>query len=362
VGPRLFWCRVKLKITKQKVMKQMRDIIHNSKTLFALLLIIGTTQSVFAQIPNPPPPNTNNPPPFTNGTPPVVTGNGAGFLTTNGPEYVLANTLPSSPDPTQSLPSWATIDPGGLTVDTNGFIVESGNTNGVPGDMTGMDAGFAVGVVVGSTNTVFTLTRGEFYVLLTNTSGELANTRFEIKIMRNTGDFTELFAQEMALAEYQTNISGLTLTPISGVANLYDMQVQFPANVIAAPRVVSIRTEPLDTQSPFAELQWLYGTGNVNSPTTYTTDNTFSNLAQVAGVPAMKLWAAPIAGAGLGTATCLTANQLNLFAIPGTVIQSSSVPNSGFTDYVTPDEYGFADADMSQAPSWFYTLRLDTTP
>lgn len=329
------------------------------KEVMAVGLFVLSAWRVFGQ-PVLPPPDTNNTPPFTNSTPMIVTGNGSGVLLTNGLEYLLVNTMPTSPDPTQSLPSWATIDPGGLAVDTNGFIVETGNTNGVPNDMTGMEAGFAVGVVVGNTNTVFALTRGEFLVLLTNSSGELANTRFEIKIMRNTSDFTELFAQEMALVEYETNASGLMLMPLG--SNLYDMQVKFPPNVVAAPRVVSIRTEPLNTQSPFAELQWLYGTWDTNSPATYTTDNTFSNLQQIAGVTAMKLWAAPISGFGMGTATCLTANQLNLFGIPGTVIQGSSAPGSGFADFVTPDEYGFADADMSQAPSWFYTLRLDSTP
>ena len=281
------------------------------------------------------------------------------FITT-GAESLLIDTIPAVPDPTQILASWATIHSGGIILTTNGLI----DTNAVPSDMDGMPAGSAVGValVAGVTN-AFVITRGEFDVLLTNSSGELLNTRFEVKIMRNTNDFRALFHQDMAVAEYTTNSTNLTLTPISGTANsnLYSLSVSFPPCVWAAVRVLSIRTEPLDFDLPFAQLQWLMATNGATAPATYTTDQTQTNLVAQTNVPAMRLWGMPVSAVGLAARTCLTPGALHLFAIPGTVITTSTNNSASgpFTDAIWPDERGFGNVDMSQAPAGFYGLRVD---
>lgn len=267
--------------------------------------------------------------------------------------------MPTTPDPTQVFPSWATIHSGGIITTTNGLI----DTNAVPSDLDGLPAGLVAGVLVAfDTNNVYTLTRGEFYALLDNSNGQFDNTRFEVKIMRNPTDFSELFHEELAAAEYETNSAGLMLTPVSGYTNLYDVTVQFPSCVCAASRVISIRTEPLDFDLPFAQMQWLVGSGGTNAPVTYTTDETGTNLVAQSSVPAIRLWGLPVVSVGLA-AQNLTPGTLNLFGVPGTVIQTSSGDATGpFGDYLWPDNQGVGQADMTQSSTGFYTLRVDYDP
>jgi len=250
----------------------MKTSISIIRLLVLTVILAAASANLTAQPAMPNPPNPLNPTngPNTNSPTPtfaVVTN----LLVTTGTEILFVDTLPTVPDPTQVFPSWATIHSGGLVITTNGLI----DTNAIPSDSDGMPAGNIVGVVLDSdTNSPFTITRGVFDVLLTNSNGELQNTRFEIKIMRNTNDFADLFTQEMALAEYQTNSTQLSLTPLSGVSNGYALAVQFPPCVWAGARVLSIRTEPLDFDLPFAQLQWLQGSGDTNAIATYTTDQT----------------------------------------------------------------------------------------
>lgn len=326
--------------------------------LFALCIV--RSASAQPAFPPPPPPDTNyypqtNFPAFPNAPAPI--------LVTAGSESLMVNTLPATPDPTQVFSSWATIYSSGNIIDgTNGII----DTNAVPSDADGLPAGIATGIMLTSSPTnAFIITRGEFYVLLTNSSGELQNTRFEVKIMRNTNDFTDLFTQEMALAEYTTNSTQLLLTPITnGVnSNLYDMSVQFPPCIWAATRVLSIRTEPLDFDLPFAQMQWLMATNGTNAPATFTTDQTDTNLVAQTNVPAMRLWGIQVAGVGLAAQTCLTPTAFHLFTVPGTVITTSTnIVSGSFVDFLWPDEQGFGDVDASQASTGFYGLRVDSDP
>jgi hypothetical protein len=332
------------------------------RILLAFLFTLYFAYSASAQLtpPPPPPPDTNtytqtNFPAFPDAPPPI--------LVTIGSESLMVDTLPTTADPTQVFPSWATIYASGVIIDsTNGLI----DTNAEPSDSDGLAAGSAVGVALNSSLTnAFVITRGEFYVLLTNSSGELQNTRFEVKIMRNTNDFTDLFTEEMALAEYETNSELLSLTPITNAvnSNLYDMYVQFPLCVLAASRVVSIRTEPLDFDIPFAQLQWLIGTSGSNGPATFTTDQTDTNLVAQTNVPAMRLWGLQVRGVGLATQSSQTPTAFHLFTVPGTVITTSTnITSSPFVDFLWPDEQGFGDVDASQASTGFFGLRVDGDP
>ena len=291
----------------------------------------------------------------------MLRAGGHDLLITVGEESLLVDTIPTVPDPTQTFPSWATIHSGGIIITTNGLI----DTNAVPSDTDGMPAGSAVGVVlVSDTNSPFEITRGEFLVLLTNSSGELQNTRFEVKIMRNTSDFSDLFHQEMAVAEYETNVTGLTLTSVGGTenTNLYKLSAQFPPCVWAGARVLSIRTEPLDFDLPFAQLQWLQGTGNANALPTYTTDQTPTNFVAQTDVPAMRIWTQRVSGVGVQARSCLTPMALNLLTTPGTVITTSTNANGPFEGAIWPDENGFGGVDMSQATTGFFEAGVDAAP
>jgi hypothetical protein len=311
--------------------------------------------------PSLPPPGggCTNCPPNTNTIPGNIYVPLTGILNTTGSESLLIDTIPTVPDSTQALASWATIHSGGITVDTNGFIVD---TNPNPSDNDGLPTGTAVGVVlISDTNNPFVITRGQFNVLLTNLVGELQNTRFEVKIMRNTNDFSELFNQEMALAEYDTNSTNMTLTPISGTSNtnLYSLSVQFPPCVWSGARLISIRTEPLDFDLPFAQLQWLMVTNIANAPATFTTDQSRTLVLQT-NTPAMRIWTKTVSGVGLNAQTGLTAGEVHLFTIPGTVITTSTDATDVFQDGIWPDEMGFGNVDATQTPVSFFGVRVDS--
>lgn len=306
------------------------------------------------------PPTTTNSPPGTNYgvalNPPIPTG----ILAASGSEYLIVDTLPADPDPTQVFPSWATMRLNGLAITTNGLD----DTNVVASDNDGFPAGSITGVSIsGTVSNAFVITRGAFQVLLTNSSGELMNTKFEVKIMRNSDDFNKIFHQPMMNAEYTTNSTNISLTPVSGDTTgvLYTLGVQFPPCVIAASRIVSIRSEPIDFDMPYAQLQWLVGNSGTNSFATWTADQTATNLLLQTNVVAMQLWGLPVAAVGVGAVNSLSANTMALATIPGTVFTTyTNFPDAAsVSDFLLPDEHGYGSADTSQSPSGFYGARLD---
>lgn len=308
----------------------------------------------------PSPPITTNSPPGTSygvdPNPPIPTG----ILAASGSEYLIVDTLPAYPDPTQVFPSWATMRLNGLAITTNGLD----DTNVVASDNDGFPAGSITGVsIAGTVSNAFVVTRGAFLVLLTNSSGELMNTKFEVKIMRNSDDFNKIFHQPMMNAEYTTNSTNISLTPVSGDTTgvLYTLGVQFPPCVIAASRIVSIRSEPIDFDLPYAQLQWLVGNSGTNSFATWTADQTTTNLLLQTNVVAMQLWGLPVAAVGVGAGNGLSANTMVLATIPGTVltIYTNFPDAASVSDFLLPDEHGYGSADTSQSPSGFYGARLD---
>lgn len=245
-------------------------------------------------------------------------------------------------------------------MDTNGLIVDSNET---PSMLDGLPAGSAVGIVVnGNADSPFTVTRGEFYVLLPNDTGQLANTILKFKISRNTNVFTGLFSEPMAEVDYQTNDTNVTFTAVAGATNLYDLMVTFTPCVVAAPRVISIRSEPLDFNMPYSQLQWLVGNGDTNALPTYTTDQTETNLVQLSVVPAVRLWTEPVTGIGSFAMMSLTPNLLNVIGVPGTVIQTATNANDIYQDFWEPDScFGVGQFDVTQNPSQFFIRRVDTS-
>lgn len=332
------------------------------KTILIIALLYSAMHSALGQpiLPPPPPPNTNTPPPNTN--PPTPLNFQVSSIIQTGLESSFINTFPGAPDPTQVLPSWATIHSGGFTVDTNGLIVD---TNATPSMTDGMPAGSVVGVVINATsNSPITLTRGEFYVSLANDIGQLDNTLLKVTITRNTTAFTPLFGEPMAEADYLAyDTNTVTLTAIAGLTNVYDLSVAFPLCVVAAPRVVSIRTEPLDFSLPYTQLQWLVGNSDSNVLGAFTTDQTDTNLVELSVVPAMRLWSEPVTGIGSVAMMSMTPNIMNVIGVPGTVIQTSTNdPGGTYGDFWLPDSSsGVGQFDVTQNASQFFTRRIDTS-
>lgn len=321
------------------------------------LLLTGTVSRLHAQ-PSFPPTDTNTYPADTNQwfNPPGT----AAYVPVNlGTEFVLLDTLPTTPSTNGQLASWATIRSGGMVVDTNNEIII--DTNAVPSDDDGLPAGAVAGVVLAGLTNPVVITHGDFYVVLTNGNNELANTRFEVKIMRDTNDFRLVFNAELAGAEYlyDTNSTNVTLTPATGTGstNMYRLSVLFPRCVVTNGRVISIRTEPADFELPYAPMQWLIGTGTSQ---TYTTTGAIDTvLTAQTNCPSMKLWARAMGQAGLTPQLSFTTNTLQLFTVPGMILTAAPTVTGPYADLVAPDAQGFGEADMSQTNTGFFGVRID---
>lgn len=333
----------------------MRPTQTQKGIVVCVLLTVGIITTGLAQ-PAFPPPDTNAPPvTSTNPAPEAIIGLPVPVPISLGTEFVLLNTLPTTPNPTNRFPAWATIRSGGIIVDTNGDIVD---TNATPTEWDGFPAGGAAGVILANITNATAITRGEFYVLITNGTGQLSNTRFAVKVMRGTNDFLTLFDNELAAAEYTTNSTNVSLTVVTGTAstNLYKLAVPFPPCVCIPGRLVSIRTEPVDFELPFVQMHWLAGTGTNE---TYTTD-TYGNLTLQTNCPAMKLWARQLGKVGLGAQISYTPGALQLFTLPGMVLTSKPYLNSAPVDLLRPDEQGYGVVDISQTNTGFFSVRLGT--
>jgi hypothetical protein len=189
------------------------------------------------------------------------TGNAAGssMLFTNPPEELLFDTMSSGP--TGVLPSWRDV-----------------RTSPAP-------VGMALGIVV-STNCPFELTRIEAEVLLENPEN-LPDTEFEVGFFRNTNELAiGMYADPDYIASDVNATLSKTLTDLGNGRWL--LSLELPTYGWGTNRVLTIRTVPNSTGS-MTKLSLISSSSTVPGATAYASDNTTTNMTQVA-LPKMRVW------------------------------------------------------------------------
>ena len=271
----------------------------------------------------------------------LTLGGQAQPLVTTGPETVF-NTLPASPaqEGTAYLSSYSWTDSSGSL----------GSLFRIPS---------ATGVV----------THAEFLVRLRSEGGSLitspaslTNTVFSLQVFRNLDDYGMWWGMwPWFSADYElgaTNLS-LTLTNSSkgqwlvGISNL-------PPFIWVSNRVITFQTSAADPSFPFARMNWVTRTGSASGASCHTLDE-FGTLTARSGVPAMRLWCAPVLRSI--TKSTYQDGMLELTYAAGQLLGWSTNANGPFvwSSYWGVSEVS-VDTGDTNFTSRFFNLRPDSDP